>query len=158
MLIHSFQEWLSRESAQCLYIYKSLTPCSPKDLFPRSSSTSLNLTPEREIHCTQSPTTYLLCIQLEHPNNSVLTKANLNVAFLHTPFPLQVAGLEASECFGLHDNLPTSYLLGNLLLSKWPGDPVIQFSSSLEALCRVYAFAECDKEQCQDRTSANCGQ
>lgn len=96
----------------------------------------------------------MLCIQLEHPNNSVLTKANLNVAFLCTSFPLQVAELETSECFGVDDNLATLLLHS---CTKLPGDLIIQFSPSLEVLCHVYVSPECDKEQCQDRT-ANCSQ
>lgn len=87
----------------------------------------------------------------------MLTKANLNVAFLYTPFPLQVAGLEVRECFGLHDNLPTSYLL-LYSFTKWHRDLGIQFSSSLEALRHIYVFPKCDKEQCQYRTTADCGQ
>lgn len=87
----------------------------------------------------------------------MLTKANLNLAFPCTPFPLQLAGLEGSECFGLHDNLPTSYVL-LYSFTKWPGDLVIQFSSSSEALCHIYAFPECGKEQRQDRATPNCGQ
>lgn len=138
MLIHYFQECLSRKSAQCLYIYKSLTPCSPKDLFPHASSIFLNLTQETEIHCTQSPTTSLHCIQLEHPSNSVLTKANLNVAFLCTPLPLQVAGLEASECSGLQDNIPTNYLL---LYSLQSGLEILSFNSV--HLWKPYATFTC---------------
>lgn len=99
----------------------------------------------------------MLCIQLEHPNNSVLTKSNLSAASPCTSFPLQVAGLETSECFGVDNNLPTSSLL-LFSFTELPGDLIIPFSPSLEVLSHMYVFPECDKEQCQDRTTANWGQ
>lgn len=147
---------MSVECLQFLYLQKLnslllLRSCSLM-LLPHSL-----IWQKKEIHCTQGPTTCMLCIQLEHPNNSVLTEANLDVAFLCTSFPLQVAGLEQVECFGVDDNLPTSYLL-LYSFTKLPGDLIIQFHQSLEILCHMNVFLKCDKEQCWDRTTANCGQ
>lgn len=93
---------------------------------------------KKEIHCTQGPITCMLCIQLEHPNNSVLTKANLSAAFPCTSFPLQVAGLETSECFAVHDDLPTSYLL-LYSFAKLPAD--LSFNSV--HLWKSYATCMC---------------
>lgn len=90
MLTHYFQERLSRESAQCLDIYRSLTPCSPEKLFPHPSASLI--WHRRGIHCIQSPTTYLLCIQAEHLSNSVLKQANPSVTLLCISFPLPVPG------------------------------------------------------------------
>lgn len=142
MLIHYIQECLSRESAQCLYIYRSLTPCSLMFL-PHS------LIWHKKEKSTVPRVPLPIC--LEHPKSSVLSRSNLNVALLSTPFPLQAARLEASA---LVCNTPTSYLL-LYSFTKWSGDPVIQSTSSLEALCHIYLFPECDKEQCQNRTTAN---
>lgn len=75
----------------------------------------------------------------------MLTKANLDVASLCTSFPLQVAGLEARECFGLREQ---TYAPVICFFTKWPGDLVIEFSSSLGVLCHIYVFPECDKGQC----------
>lgn len=131
-------------------------PAPLKKLFPHASATFFDLTEERNPLYPGSHHLYAF-IQLEHPNNSVLTEANLDVAFLCTSFPLQVAGLEQVECFGVDDNLPTSYLL-LYSFTKLPGDLIIQFHQSLEILCHMNVFPKCDKEQCWDRTTANCGQ
>lgn len=146
---------MSGKPALCVYIYRSLTPCSPQKLLTCTPTTFLNLTQGRNPLHPESH--HLSTLHSEHPNNSVLTKANLNVAFLCTSFPSQFAGLEASACFGLHDNLPTSYLL-LCSFTKWPGDPAVQFSSCLEVFCHIYELPKCDKEQCQDRTTTNYGQ
>lgn len=61
----------------------------------------------------------------------MLTKANLDVASLCTSFPLQAAGLEARECFGLRDQ---TYAPVICFFTKWPGDLVIQFSSFMRFL------------------------
>lgn len=125
-------------------------------LFPHMSATFFNLTEEKNPLYPGSHHLYALH-SVRTPNNSVLTKANLSVAFLCTSFPLQVAGLEASECFAVHDNLPTSSLL-LYSFTKLPVDLIIQFSPSLEVLCHMDVFPKCNKEQCQDRKTVNCGQ